>query len=82
MITEERFKEFRTTFWPFLKGHIEERIEGNRDLLEIPTTLRGNLTQDTDDMLRGRLRELRMMIDAVENDEMLLAELKTNDEEE
>lgn len=75
-ITEEKFKDFRRQVWPYVRGYIEERIEMHRELLEVGPIARTQHTKDTDDMLRGRNQELRTLIDAIENDEMLLAEIE------
>lgn len=81
-MTAERFRTFRKEYWPWIRGYVEERIERHRMLLEVPADRRRTQTDDTDDMLRGRNAELRILIDAIENDEMLLAELEEPKEKE
>ena len=71
----EQFKNFRKSAeWRFLKQYLIDRVEGNRDLMELPVESMDR-QGESDDFVRGRIAEGRLYIAAVENDELLLEDL-------
>ncbi len=57
-----------------MKNLISERIEDLRDILELPSALREQ--QMSDDLIRGAISELRTFITTIEDDSLLLAEIR------
>jgi hypothetical protein len=74
-MTAEQFKNFRKSAeWRFLKQYLIDRVEGNRDLMELPVESMDR-QDESDDFVRGRIAEGRLYIAAVENDELLLEDI-------
>lgn len=63
-----------STLWKDMKNLISERIEDLRDILELPSALREQ--QMSDDLIRGAISELRTFITTIEDDSLLLAEIR------
>lgn len=74
-MTAEQFRNFRKSAeWRFLKQYLVDRVEGNRDLMELPVESMDR-QGESDDFVRGRIAEGRLYIAAVENDELLLGDI-------
>ncbi len=74
-MTGEQFKNFRKSAeWRYLKQYLVDRVEGNRDLMELPVESIDR-HGESDDYVRGRIAECRLFIDAIENDGLLLGEI-------
>ena len=74
-MTAEQFKNFRKSpEWLYLKQYLVDRVEGNRDLMELPVESMDR-QGESDDFVRGRIAEGRLYIAAVENDELLLGDI-------
>jgi hypothetical protein len=63
-----------SALWKDMKNLISERIEDLRDILELPSALREQ--QMSDDLIRGAISELRTFITTIEDDSLLLAEIR------
>lgn len=63
--TTEHFQEFITTVvWEDIKGYCQECIEFNRDFLD-RTTVQAEGFEESDELLRGRNKALRDLINYV-----------------
>jgi len=63
-----------SALWKDMKNLISERIEDLRDILELPSALREQ--QMSYDLIRGAISELRTFITTIEDDSLLLAEIR------
>lgn len=78
----ERWRQFRkSSEWRYLEQFLKDRIEGNRDLLETPED---GLERagESNEFIRGRNAEIRLIIAAVQSDQLLLADIQSQAEAE